>query len=349
MKFFRKISDIIYFVLYHFVPNRILLKKFEKMLMLKKMMFFPAFSGRVAISKIAEKIKSGDKNIALIPDYICNVVNMALEKSGYEILTYKTDQYFEPIYNNLVEILCSNDNINLLITANIYGSSAFLEELDSDYFKNIIINKNIHVIVDLCQDITLLNKLPENYGSNLSAVISFNDKSFPGVMGGGIITQVDIPESNNNLVFDKIFKLYYIFFRKQLINVLNNYPSAKRAIKYTLITYRENCREFDYSYCKNFPYLITDYNISKIQIILALIGFKNLSTIHDNKKNIIRNYKKDIVKTKHFSTSPYLVISSSNKLILKNKIKKPYAIHNRPYESIHGSMFIIHNKGFYDK
>jgi hypothetical protein len=90
----------------------------------------------------------------------------------------------EPNLSELQDALHDNERIGLLLTASIFGSSALMDELKKEEMRILIFERNIHVVVDICQNVNLINEMPDNYGEHLTGVVSFNDKSSLGVMGG---------------------------------------------------------------------------------------------------------------------------------------------------------------------
>ncbi|MBS9392142.1 MAG: hypothetical protein HEQ29_02925 [Dolichospermum sp. LBC05a] len=352
------------FLFLHFLNRSQLLKVLKVRLAINSFQFYPEFSGRSSLYHLAILLKTKtDKKTALIPDYICNVVNAALEKADYKIQTYQTNDRLEPDIEELKEAI-SNPDIGILLTASIYGSSAFLEELNCNEFKNLIFAKNIHVIVDLCQDIRLIEKLPENYGNNLTAVLSFNDKSFLGIMGGGILAKFTINSPEEKLNFFQISFLYKILLLKFIKIVLISSSIGKKVflmlkkLKY-LVKYLISIRQeldikntqpnYDYSCCSFFPYTINLYQIQKVQLIMAILGLEDLKRLKKIKMEIFgKNIKYNSMQ--NFQTSPYLVLEDESELeSLSRNIKSPYALHHKREHSLRPDITVIHNKGFDDE
>lgn len=346
------LESICRFFIFHLVPSDYLLRRIQRKFDNKNFDFVAEFSGRVALYRLAQVISDNDaRRVALIPDYICNVVNIALEQAGFEVQSYAIDNKFEPNRSEIEKRILEDDGVGVFLTASVYGSSAFLHELHDEDFRELVFQRNIHVIVDLCQDITLIDHLPAGYGENLSSVISFNDKSIPGVMGGGILTQLDIPSSTRRPSLYEVIQLYGLLLRKLAMYVLDHSPNAKRIYE-ALLRGSEKAdshpARFSYSYCRRFPYLIEDVGIARIQIITALIFMGLIDKINMKKRNFALTCPKK-VKTQHYETSPYLVVSSFVKMHEKRKRKAPYAIHEHPEQSLRGDLKIIHNKGFCDE
>lgn len=346
------IKNFFFFLIFHFLPYESLIRRLRRHIEIHGYHFFPEISGRASLYKLASTLKgNSDKGLALAPDYICNVVYVALEAAGYEVRTYPTDHLFEPLMLELENEL-TDERVGILLTASIFGSTAFLEQLKSEKFRELVIQRNIHVIVDLCQDINLVRYLPDDYGVNVSSILSFNDKSFPGLMGGGILTKIDLPVTTERLSISQTTKLYGMILGKIKLNTIEAIKSKRRRICKDVeksLQSQQVITAYDYSYCRVFPHKIEVIMIAKIQIIMALIGFTNLTTIN-KKKKMFAEHVQNILKTKHYETTPYLVLTKPNSSweIVYRKRKPPYACHKNPEQSVRREIIIIHNKGFSD-
>jgi hypothetical protein len=342
-------KSAIQFIIYHFIPYAFLLKTFKRYANLGGFSLTPTLSGRISLYKLLSFLKGTINNhVVLIPDYICNVVNIAIERAGYEPIIYSTDDNLEPDWDEIKQIIKSH-NINILLTASIYGSSGLLDKFKLDEMRTFIIQHNIYVIVDICQDINLISKLPQNYGKYLSAIISFNDKSIPGAMGGMILSQFDIPDTEKILTKNQIFLLYK--------HLLGNYANV---LKFKLFKRGKDLYEpqqkailrktYDYSKCTDFPYVIDNYQMAKIQLIMATIGIMNLSYYNKRQKSLLDNCD-NYVRTVFCNTAPYLMISTDflEGIEIDRNLKPPYAIHGDSSTSLRADLIIIHNKGFFDE
>lgn len=345
------IKSLFLFIFLHFLSREALANRLARRLRVHDLTFFPEVSGRVALYKLALAIQewSGNK-VALIPDYICNVVNIALEKAGFTIHTYQTDALLEPDPVEIEAQLSVIQGGGIFLVANVFGSSAFLESLRKTNVRECIVHNNIHVIVDLCQDISLISQLPSDYGQSLSAIVSFNDKSFPGMMGGGIITRLHLPESVHKMSLKQSTNLYrgllqkvYRCMRSSLTSWIF-LQSKNSGLERSLPDFTQ----YEYSYCRDFPYTLDILAISKLQLIMALIGLENLTPIYSKRKSFAVKYP-NVVRTHYFDTSPYLIIDTSQSAQLNRKIKPSYAMHHHPEKSLRENLTIIHNKGFCDE
>ncbi|MCB5187693.1 hypothetical protein LG200_06695 [Methylobacillus caricis] len=302
------------------------------------------FSGRVAIYKVADYLIKTSR-VALLPDYICNVVYKAFEAAGFEIVTYATSDVYEPDWGEVSRLGQENTGAVLLL-ASIYGS---------EFGRNWILSQNgyhwreenkISVVFDLCQDITQINSLSshEYIGSNYAIVGSFNDKSFPGVMGGVVVT--DIPDEEYaapsfldccrvlSLFVQKLLKLDRMraIARFFLVSVLSSKPKIKNI--------------YDYSYCNYFPYDFQHSGATKLQIAMAAAGVNFLEKYSDRKKEYLLLNRIKPLKTPYYLTAPFVMVQPDDPGI--NKDKPPYAVNRNPFVSLKSEIKVKHFKGFDD-
>lgn len=345
------LRGIALFVLLHLCPRRWLVRRLQGLLSAGGFTFCPQFSGRAAVFHLARGWRNTvTAPVALLPDYICNAVNAAVERAGYKVQTYRTDKLLEPDVGEIEAAIASGE-IGILVTANLFGSSALLDQLASDLFRNLILRNRVRVIVDLCQDISLIEKLPANYGNSLAAVVSSNDKSFFGVMGGGILVKDDSPRQLPQLPLRQRLRLYRIFWNK-VRGWCAAWITARRANGGSECAQNEGGHSrpvFEYSYCRDFPYLCEPCEPTKLQVILALIGMANLKQINARKQRFAATCP-GIRRTRFFLTAPYLMCDGSQGegAAFRRKVKGSYALHGHPEMSLRPDLVIIHNKGFSD-
>ena len=324
------IADAARFLAYHCASRDSLARRLAACFSLPGFTFQPEFSGRVAIFKLARHfLAAGHRPLALLPDYLCNVVELAVRKAGFDVLYYRTDDLLEPAPAAIVREL-ETTAPGLLLTSNMFGSSALLDALSDDTFRAAILSSGVAVLVDLCQDISLIRRLPSGYGNCLAAVVSFNDKSLPNVMGGGILAPFPVPPSSKRLTCREVLKLY----RELGIKLLSA----------TGILPRRKIARFEYSHCARFPYTLELYEPARIQYILGLIGFNRLNERNRMKLDHARRTP-DVRRTRFFETSPFLITGSTPP---RGRRKPTYARFNQPGESLRPDLYAIHNKGFWD-
>ena len=294
--------------------------------------FYPAGSGRVALHHLAKhlrpRLKSGK---ALIPDYLCNVVPQALEEAGLSVQTYPLDSNFEgdPV---LIRNLISDQKIGLLLTASLFGSSASLVDLDNPEMRAFLLAHQVFTVVDLCQDLTLRRFLPAGYGDQLAAVLSFNNKSIPGMMGGGVLSTFAIPDMPLSPSL------------AQRIALLGEYRAARAfRLRQRLPTLG---RDFEYSFCREFPYTLAPYRLTRLQLMIALFELDRLVQRNRHRQSTLSENRACFREMPFGDTSPYL-IGAGNPAALPADLprKKSYALPDQPQESLRPDLLIFHNFG----
>ncbi|MBX9785993.1 MAG: hypothetical protein K2Y08_01525 [Alphaproteobacteria bacterium] len=318
----------------HFFSKKLLLKKLKILLNTEGYTFTPQFSGRVALQNLIQYFSSEmeSSRCLYLPDYICNVVFKASEIVDANRIIYPTDVRCEPVLSFLKRAI-RKKKVGIIVLASIFGSSALLKLLNREKVRKFIEKENIKIILDLCQDISLLKHVP--ISKNIGVIISFNNKSFPGLMGGGILYHDKLKFHEKSLPVGKKLKLYYILLRDIKLKYFLRRPAFVG-------------KSYDYSRCVHFPYTFDNYKLSKIQFILAICGIKKINIYLRNKIDTINLYKKEIIKTFFYETSPYLILANPRfRKELNRKYKLSYAKHNDP-KNTYKDITIIHNKGFDD-
>ena len=333
--------------------------------------FYPELSGRVAIYRLACLIASQtERRIALVPDYICNVVHRALEEAGFVVEIYQTDRFMEPLLPEITARL-RRDDVAILLTASLFGSSALLPELEKENLRGVIRRSGAHVLVDLCQDISLIERLPTGYGDQLSAVVSFNDKSFPGAMGGGILAGFEIPEPPRRFTLHEQGLLIREMGRKwfaktcewvdgrmggwgktdrnplqhpaSIPKTFGKHPTSN--IQYPPIHPSTHSPIFDYSHCRYFPYTFTPVAIAKIQLVWALAGLRLLPEINRRRARFV-DAQNHLQKPIFAASAAYLIVEENAGDLPKYLRRKPsYACPEDPGRSARPELVIVHNPG----
>lgn len=296
------------------------------------------FSGRSALYALALHLK--DKmpgRRVLMPDYICNVVYVALEKAGLECVPFPSDDQFELNEKSLLDML-DKHRPGLLLTAGLYGSSAGLPLLNQPHIRKLLVRRNIRVIIDACQDIHLINHLPGEYGSHLTAVVSFNNKSFPGIMGGAILSTEAFPEPQKEMPLRLKWRLYRILLMRWRRRLSGRPLNSEN----TAVTNEQD--EYEYSHCREFPWHIVNWRPAKIQLIMAIIGLKKLPEIDRRKAAALAGIP-GIRQFPFVSTAAYWLIPDQP-LPVDRKIKRPYAKPDDQGASLHPEMKAVYSEVF---
>ena len=300
------------------------------------------FSGRVAINLIARKNKKHGK--VLIPEYICNVVDKAFIKEGYTVIRYPIDDNFEPSFEKIKEIILK-EKIDIILFVSLYGSGKWINTIkEESLFLKLIRAKDIKLILDLAQDLSLINQFKEKLPMKTYIISSFNFKSIPNIMGGIIITKEKL-----DIQYKKLeFKNKFIIFKMFIINYLDC-KHKKLLEKYKRFRNINNSSviddSYEYSECTIFPYQFEHYKPTFLQQYLAYIGIKKLDKYNKKKLQFLNTIK--VKKTPFYKTATYVICD--NNVSDSDRLKKPYAINNQPNTSIYPELKICSNRGYCNK
>lgn len=329
--------------LLHLIPKHILQRALVRQLSVAAYVFQPCFSGRSALFSLAVHLRPRNvKPVVLVPDYVCNIVPKAFILAGYEIVTYRTDKYLEPSWEDLVALL-HQTNAHVLVGASVFGSSGLLCELENPRKLAFLRSRGVHVVLDLAQDVRLRTRLPLLGHDFVHAILSFNDKSFPGAMGGGILSAHDVPRAGEERpTFRRRLVLYRILCRKYVAGFLGVFRS-KRAL-----------RGLDYAACEKYPYQIERGLLppQKLQIILGLVGLKLIRRLDARKQRLLRENLH--MPTMFASSAAFLLMGNplfgkQSSVASRRRRKMPYALQDNPARGLRMNDFIVHNKGFFDR
>lgn len=294
-----------------------------------KLRFSPEFSGRTALIAAAELARAnGALGVAHVPDYICNVVPMALEIAGFTVQSYRTDDKNEPDTDELERLIRANQG-GLLITASVYGSSACLEWLNLQRVQDLISERGWHVVADLCQDHALVQKLPF-LGNRLSAIVSFNRKRVPGIMGGGILSDTPPAPARHLRMGETVALLRFALLR--WLRPPTRQPAA---------------HSYDFSDARNFPFDLVRREPSLLQLLVANWHLHRIDRFRRRKARALRAFAPSVVDMPNLETAPYVIWR--HKTAPADLLRKPpYSLPHQAGESLRPDLVVIHNKGFDD-
>lgn len=295
------------------------------------MRFSPAASGRVAIFRVAERVAAEtERRVALAPDYICNVVYRALESAGFAVRPYALDDHFEPDPEALRAELARGD-VAILLTASLFGSTAMLPLLARQAWRVPILDSRVHVIADLCQDLALIDHLPDGYGDRLTAVLSFNDKSVPGLMGGGILSTRSYPEPHRRAgVADRLRLLREWRTRIAMRDARGRPPDTG----------------WEYSRCRTFPFRIEPVRLTRLQLAAAVVGLKALPALNAARARFVERYS-ELRRLPHSDSAACLVADHfpGSLPVSRLRLKAGYATPDDPAGSLRPGLRIVISDG----
>lgn len=303
------------------------------------------FSGRVAIFRIAETLRRRSR-LAILPEYICNVVHRAFLEAGFEVATYRLDSLLEPDLDDIRNLVGHADGPTVLCLAPLLGADGGQTWIMSSEGRQWRVDHGVSLVLDCCQDISRLF-LEDFSGERDYAVVgSFNDKSFPGVMGAVAITDMADPGYRRATLVERA-GIWWLLLAKLM-------RAAGRPVKRFLSPpasghgqrrFDDASGVFEYSFCTVFPFTLNHSGATKLQIGVGVAGRLFSGAYRGRKSRYLGQNMVDPLPTPHFNTSPYVLVPSPPHRL---KAKPPYAIHGAPARSLRPALQACHFKGFWD-
>jgi hypothetical protein len=288
----------------------------------------PFFSGRVALHAIASGVPAA-RRVALLPAYLCNVVHLAFERAGWRIVTYDVDDAFVPDPRRL-EAALREHGAALLLLAPLYGSDGGMPWWLRGPGRALREATGLTLVLDLCQDAALLREVPPDPGARWAVVLSFNDKSMPGVMGAAVWTDLPLDEP---------------------------LPPGRRhagllalwALRKTMPRRRAAAEEaaLEFSRAQRFPYDFAIGGAARLQLALGLVGMALLPRWQARRRAAVERGEITPLPLPHAATAPFVVCPHAPSA--GHRAKRPYARHDDPLASLKPALRIHHNKGFDDR
>jgi hypothetical protein len=303
------------------------------------------FSGRVALFRIAQAVRPRSR-LAILPEYICNVVHRAFVEAGFEVRTYRQNDLLEPEVDDIKKLIANADGSSVLCLAPLLGADGGQTWITSGEGRTWRNENQVTLVLDYCQDMGRLFRADVSGERDFAVVCSFNDKTFPGVMGAVVVTDlVDLtyrrPTMAERLGIYRLFVTKLTrqagrFFKRFFLRALSHRGQNK---------FGSPSYKFEYSSCSTFPYTLRHSAATRLQIAVGVAG-RLFSAAYLARKS--KYIEKGLVKplpTPYFSTSAYVLVGRNQRPL---KAKLPYAIHGSPAESLRPSLQACHFKGFWD-
>lgn len=291
--------------------------------------FTPTFSGRTAIVQYANQIaKCDSRRTALIPDYVCNVVCTAFEHAGYHILTYKTNAESE-LCEDIRPILESG-SVSVLVGVPIYGATGLLDWCQDQENQSILDANRVHLLFDFCQSLGLTAQLSKISIDYVAAVVSFNNKTIPGAMGGGVVSRHSSlsGSSEKSCTTAQEWQLTWSFYRCAFRDALRSIARKLLLIESVTKLSVANLQQPEYSYCQFFPYALDIERPSKIQLVISLTALTFESITRRRRIDFITSHEQEIVPTPFARESAYVLLRPE--CDWNGQIKAPYGRHGTP-------------------
>jgi hypothetical protein len=286
------------------------------------------FSGRVALAQLARH-PSFTRRVALLPAYLCNVVPMAFERAGWRVCTYAVDDRFVPDPQALRE-LAEKEGAELLLLAPLYGSEGGLAYWLGAQACAWRATAGVTLVLDLCQDAARLQQLPHPPARRWAAVLSFNDKSFPGVMGACLWTDLDLDSPPPPRWWRRLLLVGW-------------------ALSKSLAGRRRNAGEeaFEHSRGERFPYAFDETGASALQLAFGLVGMARLPRWVAARRAAVERGDVRPLPLPFSAGAPFVVAAADDPA--RHRRKRPYATAHDPQASLLPQLVVVHNKGFDDR
>ncbi|MGE4285568.1 MAG: hypothetical protein AB7F23_03045 [Phycisphaerae bacterium] len=267
-------------------------------------------------------MEDGRKRV-LVPDYICNVVHKACSDAGLSVSEYPTDENLMPLWEDLGELLKEDENTILIVTS-MMGACPVLSD-------GMVELENAHpelfVISDECQN--LVSQSPVLLRSNRAIVFSFNDKTCPGLMGGGVVCLDNMLLKPQHHSIQNSVKVTLSFLCAMLKRL-----SKDLCLMIRLLTSRNSLYSvpdgYEFSECTSAHYNTCPEAINKISAAYAMLNLRNLSRFEQIRKNnyaSVCEYARQL-PPEHTSVPAFLIIGTGEELsaCYPAPVKAPYAM-----------------------
>ena len=288
--------------------------------------FAAFFSGRVALQAIAREA-SFTRRVALVPAYLCNVVALAFERAGWRVCEYAVDEAFVPDAAAL-RAHAQAEGADLLLLAPLYGSDGGLSQWLGPEAAAWRTRAGVALVLDLCQDAARLAQVTCSPGQRWAAVLSFNDKSFPGVMGGCLWSDLALASPPAPPWRQRALLAAWAL-RKCLPPRRASEPAA-----------------FEHSEATRFPYAFDTAGASALQLALGLTGMRHLPRWMARRRSTVARGAVRPLTLPFAETAPFVVAAAGDPG--QHRRKPPYALAHDATTSLRPQLNVRHNKGFDD-
>lgn len=347
----RDIGEAIWAVPLMLVPRHIYELRLTKLLLkhypsqFGKIVFFK--SGRSALTAFFEKLAVQEKkSIVLLPDYICNVVYMSASKACFSIKVYQTDDLFRPDMKG-IKALLRTEPVCAVLFASIFGTQNNTSEILSSIRSA---SPDVFIIFDECQNI--ITGSPLVMDSKTVCVMSFNDKTVPGLMGGALClppnTVLDIERPKQNVAAGLLYELiiWGLLAKKVLRRISEVLPTLVGRLP------RYAYPRLEFSLGTRRLYDLEPRPAAKLSLIYAVRGLYRLSTLERIRKHnyaLFREFMADkgygiLLATERAEIAPYVPFRLKDHNIFNQlPIKGPYAMMEDSSKTLRKDTYSIKN------
>ena len=300
-------------LLFLLIPRALIESAFVLKSMHKKTFYF---SGRVAIYRVAKALRH-KSSIAIVPEYTCNVLHRALLEAGYTLKQYSCDANHEPNISQII-VLGRQFPRSILCLAPLYGADGGESWVNTAEGKAWREENSVFLIFDICQDYHRFASSSVGKEGMAALITSFNNKSFPGLMGALVVSDLQDNEYKLPRAQDSIHLL--------VLAILDNI----KIFRDYFVLRPDNSqikRKYDYSYCVHFPYGLEYSGANKLQLAMGLAGVLMLPFYSLRKSKYLEKKYIAPVRTPNYRTASIVFSEESNPKLVR---KLPYAINGDP-------------------
>jgi hypothetical protein len=300
------------------------------------------FSGRVALYQLALSVRKKGKNRVLLPEYVCNVVYEAFHKAGYEILLFKLSSELEPDQHELEDLMETYQGQCVICLAPIMGAEGGLSWATSKKVCDIRKKYSVTLFLDLCQSFMQVELYKSKDLNDFAVISSFNNKSFPGLMGSAVWTDINDASHRPANLDERLLLLRLLIYK-----FLGFLLMCFRKFFSQSLPANISSEKFEYSYCQKFPYDFEHSGASKMQIAIGAAGILFLPLYLNRKRRDLELSSDHVIKTPYYFWSPYVLVRDQFNSSYR-KLKNPYALDRNPNKSLRPRARAFHFKGFMD-
>jgi glycosyltransferase involved in cell wall biosynthesis len=227
-------------------------------------------SGRTALRGLMDGLRAAgpERRKAVVPDDVCNVVGDACRAAGFEVAEYPVDPKGVPDWTALAGQLGSEACPVVVVLCSLCGTVPALSIEAKELARA---HPGAFWVLDECQN--LVPDSPVRIRANQAVVFSFNDKTCPGVMGGGVVCSQEsgVAPAMARSPFSRRVSCSVALFLRWAKQVLNNVRQAVRLTRARPLRHKIP-DALEYSTCRRPHYDLVPEPIYKLSAARALVS-----------------------------------------------------------------------------
>jgi len=308
-------------------------------------------SGRSALRAVFRSLAGLTPHMAvLMPDYICNVVPRAARLEGFECIGYRTDDCCAVDKDDLRHRLQSQP-VAAVVLASLFGASnttpALVEAIRS-------VSPQTVIVLDECQNLVPDNNVRPDPRTLI--VFSFNRKTIPGAMGGGVafcrnFLNLHSPKAQAR---DMVLEFYVWLVvmnqvrehtRAMLRRLHGRPPYPPPHIEYTPERGRMH-------------YDLEIQRIARLSLCRAVDGMLRFSQLQRARQSnfirlqqyLVRSGAGSLLRVESPQNCPFVPIKLKElRLVGEISLKGPYGLEGNPYETLRPSLLCYRNEPIWER